>query len=669
MQLQYLCSFELDADIERSLGRLPPDLFTLYAEIYEAMSKRPGVYRGQVLRNVLSWLLCAQKPMTGEELLAAVSIKLQASNVSISISKDLVLGLCHNFVIFDDQLDTYRFAHLSVREFLETRPEYSGSAINALAAEVCLLNWVQLNPEPKTKTFLTKAGYALSADLTVLYQLKSYSGLCWPLYCQLAADERSSGTLGRILDFFMSERDGPDSILHWVAWLGPYIEHDRIPNWLAFYSRLSFAIVAEPSVPAVACFVACAFDLCEIVGKMKNVICLKDLGNTLNQSLLQVAVWSGSLNSLRTLIDSERLHPEIIQDLLELAALPKRNGIPVDIFVSIIDILLDLLQAFELSEKILIAAARNENSEILALILDRRGHDIVITEKIAMETAKSGFSNTMVLLLDRRSSEIDITQGLLQRAARNFWDGKAMLTVLLEQSENQVMITEDFLETVAGNEGHGSAIMELLLDLRQNKIDITEKVLRAAATNFRNGKNILKLVSERVDNVKLTDSVMMAAASNGFEDILELLSNMSDSSNDKDKWFGISQLRHVAEVGEVNVVRQLVKNRVPLDNPDRYGNTPLWWASRSGRTEVVQILLATKAVNVNAQGRLDRTPLFVAALHGFAEIVQLLLDHGARQDAKPNLYGETPLSIARERRHDRIVDILTKHQERARPID
>lgn len=59
MQLQYLCSFNIDANIRKSLGRLPPDLDTLYAELYNVLSNKPGKYKRIVFRNVLSWLLYA----------------------------------------------------------------------------------------------------------------------------------------------------------------------------------------------------------------------------------------------------------------------------------------------------------------------------------------------------------------------------------------------------------------------------------------------------------------------------------------------------------------------------------------------------------------------------------------------------------------------------------
>ena len=146
MQLQYLCSFSFDADIQNNLGQLPPDLNTLYAEIYGIISNKPGDVQGTVFKNILRWLLCAQRTLSAREFLAAVSITPQIRGGIVSISKDVVLKICNNFVVFDSQLDTFRFAHLSVREFLEQRQEYKSSVTNALAAEVCLWTTMSINP-------------------------------------------------------------------------------------------------------------------------------------------------------------------------------------------------------------------------------------------------------------------------------------------------------------------------------------------------------------------------------------------------------------------------------------------------------------------------------------------------------------------------------------------
>lgn len=55
------------------------------------------------------------------------------------ITKPYILDLYNNSVIYDEALDTFRFAHLSVKEFLENRTEFSIIFCNVLTAESYLL--------------------------------------------------------------------------------------------------------------------------------------------------------------------------------------------------------------------------------------------------------------------------------------------------------------------------------------------------------------------------------------------------------------------------------------------------------------------------------------------------------------------------------------------------
>lgn len=53
-----------------------------------------------------------------------------------NIEKDSILRFCHNLVIWDSAQKVLRFAHLSVREFLENSTLMAGS--NTIVAEACL---------------------------------------------------------------------------------------------------------------------------------------------------------------------------------------------------------------------------------------------------------------------------------------------------------------------------------------------------------------------------------------------------------------------------------------------------------------------------------------------------------------------------------------------------
>src|SRR6202042_635909 len=100
-----------------------------------------------------------------------------------------------NFVVFDTQLDTFRFAHLSVREFLEKRLEYNRTATNASAAEACLLHLLSITPNPATRVFLSRFSQCQMMDSFKLPGFSQYSNVYWAAHCQMAGEERTSGKL------------------------------------------------------------------------------------------------------------------------------------------------------------------------------------------------------------------------------------------------------------------------------------------------------------------------------------------------------------------------------------------------------------------------------------------------------------------------------------------
>ena len=55
-----------------------------------------------------------------------------------NLSAEGLVDLCSSFVVLDSELDVFRFQHLSVREFLETKSDYEAEKNHALVAELCL---------------------------------------------------------------------------------------------------------------------------------------------------------------------------------------------------------------------------------------------------------------------------------------------------------------------------------------------------------------------------------------------------------------------------------------------------------------------------------------------------------------------------------------------------
>ena len=68
---------------------------------------------------------------------------------------------------------------------------------------------------------------------------------------------------------------------------------------------------------------------------------------------------------------------------------------------------------------------------------------------------------------------------------------------------------------------------------------------------------------------------------------------------------------------------------VEVDGMDQYGDTALCRAIRSGRVDIVKVLVGEGA-DVNKAGKEGRTPLILASsLVGKEDVVQVLLEAGA----------------------------------------
>jgi hypothetical protein len=219
LQLQSLCELKTDEAVRERIGRLPPKLEDLYLELYEKVIKYPAEADRQITRITLSWLLCAQRRLKSAEFLAALSMT--PRRYVGQVTKGQVLDLCCNMVVFDSTLDTFRFAHLSVREFLEKQPEYTSTAINSLAAETCILELLSAVVNPATNKFLTQWGQPLRSS-TGSHGLSSYSTVYWARHCQLATDQRTSSGLSDIFLFFLSGALDPMSAFS--VWTHQFVE-------------------------------------------------------------------------------------------------------------------------------------------------------------------------------------------------------------------------------------------------------------------------------------------------------------------------------------------------------------------------------------------------------------------------------------------------------------
>jgi hypothetical protein len=172
LQVAALCNqdeMKTVEDVTDRLGKLPQDLHMLYDEIYERI-KKTGPVGLSIAQTTLTWLLYAQRQLSADEVLAAVSMMVGSTNVT----PRTILDLCCNLVALDQMSNSFNFVHLSVREYLETREEYKPCAGHDTIAKFCLKHLVDDNSSPND-------------------ELIEYASLYWPQHYQNAGENGRRG--------------------------------------------------------------------------------------------------------------------------------------------------------------------------------------------------------------------------------------------------------------------------------------------------------------------------------------------------------------------------------------------------------------------------------------------------------------------------------------------
>jgi hypothetical protein len=111
-------------------------------------------------------------------------------------------GVCCNLIVVDNKLDVFRFAHLSVREYLESRADFAQPLVHVIAAERCLQVCLR----------------NLQVKSTKINSLNRYATLYWAIHCQKCGMEQRSGGKLRELCYHFLERDGAGSpFANWTS--------------------------------------------------------------------------------------------------------------------------------------------------------------------------------------------------------------------------------------------------------------------------------------------------------------------------------------------------------------------------------------------------------------------------------------------------------------------
>jgi Ankyrin repeats (3 copies) len=502
LQLESLRWIRFEKDIRAALGRLPRELSELYQELYERMISTDHETDRAVAINVLRWMLCAGRRLASNDFFVAISLNL---DVPVdSIDEDVILDLLHNFVVSDDSegIQTFRFSHLSVREFLEKRPEYSIAGSNAFAAEVCLLTLIGSCQSPTAEKFLRDRGrnsMDMGFLMTESYKngIHDYSLRFWPLHSMMAGNNNRTvnGPLREIFQFFLFDDSDEDCPLN--CWTRSRQRKKMESNGGELVRLLG--IHRRSRIRSF--FLGCAYGFSEVVSTIMKG---SDIEDDLKEEGFVVAVQHFQYETLKVLLGSEYTLEIPEKLLLELV---EDNSAP-----DALEWLLEWSKSIKITERI-VSAANRLSSRTMTLLLDH-AKDLVVTDDMLESASWTADAGAMRILLSR-ASKPKITTEALRRAARS--GDSEMVQLLLGTGIDPGIITSDVLGQAAraGN----IETMKILLE-RARDIEITDETMEEAARCRRSCETVQMLIDH---GGKVTQDVTVAAAKEGGASVLELL--------------------------------------------------------------------------------------------------------------------------------------------------
>jgi predicted acetyltransferase len=498
LQIKHLCTIKIDYEVENELGKLPRDLARTYDQIYKRIQDDDSA---PWALKALMWILGAEEPLSPDEWTGGVSwASLKPDGNPPTLEMAVLLDVCQNLVVHDGRRNVMRFAHLSVREFLETKD--LDRQFVEMAASACV-NVLQhphtLNSQPTAY-----------ADFTPFHR---YSIRNWPKHV-LRCDDPTPQLLSALSAFLGSFDHPADAYIYWLeaSTTITLSDDESIHN---VFRDIIYRIRSTPPNPL---FAAAYFGFEKVCGHLWepntfNPNCTNDAQET----LLFVASIKGHTATVRLLLQNgaDVNHPTHRDETAPLlAAIQAHNS-------EVLDLLLDAGAIFNSTEypSIVLAGTLFGNGAVMQLLL-RRDASVEITEAVVTAAAKNRRSGKEVMeLLLRRDASVEITEAVVTAAAKNYGSGKEVMELLL-QRDARIVITDATVIAAAGNRNCGKEVMELLLQ-RDASIEITEEVATAAAGN---GKEMMELLLQRDASIEITEAIVIAAAGGHHnKEVIELL--------------------------------------------------------------------------------------------------------------------------------------------------
>ncbi|KAL2826282.1 ankyrin repeat-containing domain protein [Aspergillus cavernicola] len=609
LQVHQLAKCQSPPSVRDRLNKLPSTLKDSYDEVWAQIN---GLEENDKIlaTRALLWTMAACKPLTTGEILSAIRMDSNGDITPVDemLDKNGLLSLCNSFLTVDNQLQVWRFPHLSVQEYLESEKHLSLSQAHSHAAKISLSYFInsyedhdlaqESEPEEPEDSGAEEPLAPESDDgFTKLHPFHIYMRQCWVQHVQRLKDTGAAELSPLLKPFLGSPDESSVQYRRWYQQTTKDFEYFMCKGAFDYYQEPHFGneelrdLVNELDPEDAAVFAMCRFSLDTILSDWwEDAKIDVSRVNKRGHNLLAIAARAGSLPICKWLMD---------------------KGIDVN----------SRLEGFNHGNA-LVAAASQGHTEVVKYLVEA-GAEV----NMVLSDEEGQFDNALAAAIDCGS--LETTKYLIQKAG-------ADISLPLPRS------SYGFALGAAANIP-GTGMVKLLLDAGADvnmhlpsKYEETALVIKIKNGELDGVEYLVKKAKADV-NMPLTyhyGSALEAAVSRGDLDIAKWLVKEGGANVNAQSTSGIygSALASAA-FHEIEAVKFLVKAGADINSPLLVGSygSALAVGCAEGGIEIVQYLLSAGAdPNMRLMQGIFGSALAAAAYEAIeVDIVKALVEAGA----------------------------------------